>query len=343
MFSYIDIGAYLNVFLFFLLIYLIYRKEFKNFNLILLGVIFGWVLFFVFLSNNEISVFFENTMIVFSNGDYLDGLIYPTPFISKDARSTRALLLIIITGILVIIYNFDKRIRAKTETKIFFSFLYLLNVLVFKSAMLRSDTPHIKASSGLLIFLLISIGLYFIITKLINLYENKKLSNKKFYIFKKFYLTLPLAILFFNFVLIPINSLNLKNLSLSEMKNLLIQKDEKYLSSDYVEMIDYYKKLVKKEKCIQIFTNETAIPYLLKKPTCSKFYSMWVSAPSRNQKLFIEELKLSKPKFILYGSEKDLYGDTHERLSTVLSFIDNNYSFHSKFKSWTFVKINLDY
>ena len=79
------------------------------------------------------------------------------------------------------------------------------------------------------------------------------------------------------------------------------------------------------------------------KPTCSKFYSMWVSAPSRNQKLFIEELKLSKPKFILYGSEKDLYGDTHERLSTVLSFIDNNYSFHSKFKSWTFVKINLDY
>ena len=104
-----------------------------------------------------------------------------------------------------------------------------------------------------------------------------------------------------------------------------------------------WMKLVKKEKCIQIFTNETAIPYLLKKPTCSKFYSMWVSAPSRNQKLFIEELKLSKPKFILYGSEKDLYGDTHERLSTVLSFIDNNYSFHSKFKSWTFVKINLDY
>ena len=83
------------------MVYLIYRRDYKNFYPILFGVTIGWAIFFIFLPNNEISAFLENTKIVFSSSDYLDGLIYPTPFISKDARSTRALLLIIITGILI--------------------------------------------------------------------------------------------------------------------------------------------------------------------------------------------------------------------------------------------------
>ena len=69
---------------------------------------------------------------------------------------------------------------------------------------------------------------------------------------------------------------------------------------------------------------------------------MWVSVPDKNQKLFVEELDITKPKFILFDSEKDIYRDTHARLPMVLDFINTNYSFHSKFKSWTFVKINMD-
>ena len=130
--------------------------------------------------------------------------------------------------------------------------------------------------------------------------------------------------------------------SFYKIKNLLIQKDEKYLSEDYALMLDYYKKLIKNDKCVQIFTNETAIPYLLKKPTCSKFYSMCVSAPEENQKLFVGDLKRFKPEFILYASEMDPYGDTHERLPVVLDFINNNYTFYSKFKYWTFVKKKFD-
>ena len=34
-------------------------------------------------------------------------------------------------------------------------------------------------------------------------------------------------------------------------------------------MLDYYKKLITKSKCVQILTNEIAIPYLLDKPTCT--------------------------------------------------------------------------
>ena len=174
-----------------------------------------------------------------------------------------------------------------------------------------------------------------------NFYKNKSF-NKSLYVFKKFFLFVPLTILFLNFFLIPTNSINLKNMTYfaSHIKKLLTQNDSDYLSNDYATMIDYYKKLTKNEKCVQIFTNETAIPYLLKKPTCSRFYLMWTSAPVKNQKLIVEELKFSKPQLILFDSEKDIYRDTHARLPIVLDFIYANYSFYSKYKSWTFVKIN---
>ena len=338
-FWYIDIGAYLNALLFFLLAYLVFRKEYKNFFYTLLGIVISWLFLFIFLPNNEIFAFYENTITVFKSADYLDGLIYPTPFFSKDIRSTRTLLLIIITGIFVIIFNFDKKIKANIEAKIFFSFLFLLNIFIFKSALVRSDTPHIKSSSGLLIFLLISIFLYFAIKKLAHLL------NKNHPIFEKYYLIFPLVILFSNFFLFSSNLVNLKNtpFAFADAKKLITQNDSNYLSKDYLEMLKYYKSLTENEKCVQIFTNETAIPYLLNKPTCTKYYSMWVSAPKKNQNFFIEELKFSKPKFILFDSKLDIYDDTHERLPLVLNFINENYSFHSKFKSWTFVKYNFDY
>ena len=105
-------------------------------------------------------------------------------------------------------------------------------------------------------------------------------------------------------------------------------------------MISYYKNLTRKDKCVQIFTNEAAVPYLLKKPTCTKFYLMFISPTEKNQALFIKQLKNTKPKFILFHSEIDPYQDTHVSMPMVLDYINSNYSMYEKFKYWTFVKIN---
>ena len=85
-------------------------------------------------------------------------------------------------------------------------------------------------------------------------------------------------------------------------------------------------------------TNETALPDRLKKPTCTQFYFMWDSGP--NQKKMIKQLKESKPQIVLYSSEIDPYNDVFERTPLVIKYINQNYSFHSKFKFWTFVEIN---
>jgi len=51
-------------------------------------------------------------------------------------------------------------------------------------------------------------------------------------------------------------------------------------------------------------------------------------------------VKEEKPKIILYSSIKDPFPDTAIRVPLVMEYINQNYSFHSKFKFWTFYKLN---
>ena len=61
--------------------------------------------------------------------------------------------------------------------------------------------------------------------------------------------------------------------------------------------------------------------------------------PKNMQLKFIDELKLKKPKVILYRSKKFTFGNG-ESLTLVNKYIESNYTFHSKIDYWTFVKIN---
>jgi len=345
-FCYLDIGIFLSVFLIFVLFYFFYRLDYNKIFSILIGFISGLIFIYILLPTTEIVAFYENTKMFIFSIDYLDGLIYPTPFFSKDARATRALMLIIITGILVIIFNLDKTLKPKKEIKVFLAFIFILNVLFFKSAMMRSDSAHIKTSSSFLVFLFAAIVLYFATIFLINLLNDNKFFKKNLTLIKKNYLIIPLLIILTNFVVISINSIwthqNTRDsiFSFSDIKKFLEHDDNFYLSDDYLEMINYYKNLTREDKCVQIFTNEAAVPYLLKKPTCTKFYLMFISPTIENQKLFIKQLKNTKPKFILFHSEIDPYQDTHVSMPMVLDYINSKYSMYEKFKYWTFVKIN---
>ena len=331
MFWWIDVGAFINAMIFIFMLYLLYRQEFEKIFIVLAGLIFGWAIAFIFLPINEIAIFFDNTIIVLMQSDWMDGLIYPTPFFSGDVRATKALLLIIFTGILTIIFNFNKKINAKNEVKTFFLFFYALSVLGFKSAMLRSDSAHIKLSTGLLNFLLISIILYFVFIFLTNQNTMKKLYSQFQIFIKKIYLFVTLTILFIFFFFISIDSINFKRTmqSYGQIKQLITVDDNFYMRGheDYIGMLNYYNNITKDENCVQIFTNESAIPYFLNKPTCTKFYSMWMVAPYELQEEFIKELKNTKPKIILLDSQIDLYNDSRWRLAKVYDFLRRNYKY----------------
>ena len=58
-------------------------------------------------------------------------------------------------------------------------FLFIASLLVFKTALSRSDTPHIKVAIGFNLFLIYTTGLYFLFAYI----ENK---NKLNFLVKKF-------------------------------------------------------------------------------------------------------------------------------------------------------------
>jgi len=339
---FIDIGAYINVLLLIILIYFLVRKEIKKFSSTLCGVILGWFFFIIIAPTNEFNEFINITLSVYANVDYYNGLIYPTPFLSGDSRSTRALLLIIVSGILTILITFNKKYKLSHENRMLFIFLFIASILTFKTALSRSDTPHIKVAVGFNLFLIYSIILY-ILSSLIERKEKIILKINKFLnIFKKKYVNLLMIFLLLNVFILKNNIRDIKNLpnSVKNIKNLATYENNKYLNYDYIELINYYKNLVKNQSCIQTLTNEAAVPYLMDKPVCTQFYFMYPLGHKNLQKKFIQQLETSKPKIILYNSEITTWDFSSKHAKHLFDYINQNYSFHSKFKYWTFYKIN---
>ena len=339
---FIDIGAYINFLLLVMLIYFFLRKELRKFSSTLFGIVFGWASFVIFLPSSEFSEFVNITLSVYANVDYYNGLIYPTPFLSGDARSTRALLLIIFGGILTILLSFNKKLKLSHESRILFIFLFIASILMFKTALSRSDTPHIKVAAGFNLFLVYTAILY-LLFHLIEKKEKIKLTVNKFLNFsKKKYLNLIIIFFLLNIFILKANVAGYKNLtySLENIRNLATYENNKYINSDYIELIKYYKSLVKDQTCIQILTNEAVLPYLMDKPVCTQFYFMYPVGHIKLQKKFIQQLDAAKPKIILYNSEITTWDFSPKHASFLFDYVNQNYSFHSKFKYWTFYKIN---
>ena len=335
MFWYIDIGVYTNLCILFLISILIYKNEKLLIYYLIFSIIFGWSIFIFIIGKSEFEQFLDNTISIFLTIEYIQGLIYPTPFWSKDVRSTRALVLFVITGVFLINILLNNNFKMTSENKFSLLFMYFLALISFKTGLSRSDTPHIKAGLSFLY-----IPFYFLVILIIsNFFLKIDLLKKKFYnliIFCLFTFFLT-KIIFFNNQENKFNNLvNFQN----SFKDLIYSKDSDYLPKDYSEFLSYYSELTKDEDCIQIFTNETAIPYFLKKSTCTKYYFVYTASSKKVQYDFISDLMKTKPKFILYKSDKDIYDDPIKRLSLVNKYVLDNYSFFTKFDKWTIKKIN---
>ena len=137
----------------------------------------------------------------------------------------------------------------------------------------------------------------------------------------------------------------LENKSFSNMKmskssihKLINFSDDVFLNEDYKDLISYYKKLSSKDECVMIFTNEVAVPYFLKKPTCSKFFLMYSATPLNIQNNIIKDLKENSPSYLIYRSDIDAYGHAGSRLKLLNTFIINEYTFFEKFSHWEIFK-----
>ena len=335
LFWFIDIGFFVNFIILFLFIFLFLNKLYTNITLLTVSIILGWTIFYINLGKIEFIEFIINTYNIIETIEYIQGLIYPTPFFSKDTRSTKALLIILLTGLLIINILINKKNKNSFNLKLSLIFLFLISCVSFKIALSRSDTVHIKAG-----VLLSHIPFYFILIK--YLIENYKIINylKRTNIPKNFFLILIFTI-FSIFMFLKNENTNIKNITnfYLSSKSLINKNDFSFVNNDYKEFIIYYRNLIQDEKCVLIFTNENALPYFLKKPTCSKFYTAYTSSPESLQKRFVEEIRDKIPSYVVYESQIDYYDKPNVTLNIVNNYILDNYTLLEKINKWTIYKI----
>ena len=138
-----------------------------------------------------------------------------------------------------------------------------------------------------------------------------------------------------------INFENIKTFN-SRFDKFINTTDDFYLDNRLLELVNYYKIIAKNDKCVQIFNYDALIPYLVKKYSCTKYFFIWELASKTNQLKFIEELKISKPNYILLHGPQDFSGgiSASERHPYAYKYILDNYSIYKQVYEWFFYRRN---
>ena len=328
----LDRGVYLNLTLFPFVLLLLVRKRISQIFLILIGVALSWITFYLIIGQEEFRAFIYNSITIFKSSDLFNGIIYPTPFSNEEnaARGTKNLLIIILNGIFIISSLLNKQNKIPSETKLFLAILFFLSLVCYKTGLSRSDGAHLKvALSFHLLLLIIFISFY-----ILNLVKKYNIEEKLSYLFKNFSILIIILILFFvenNFNLKSFNNLKKFN---DRYQNYVKLNDKHFLSENQIKLVERLKELSEDANCFQIFNYETAITYLLKKKSCSKFYHIWSIGLKGHQFDFIEEMKLTNPKYILVEGPYQIDISPKERFPYIYKYLTKNYRVGEKFITW---------
>ena len=333
-FWYIDVGVYINFCLIIFIMHLFFQKQFKKISLLIFFIIVSWIFFFLILPEGEFSAFLQNTLGIFSSLNKIHGLIFPAPFLDGESRSTKALLLFLFSGFILLRLTLKKN-NNDTAFKFSLLFIFFASIVSFNYALGRSDGVHLRHGTGLIAFLFYIILGYYLVDACKWI---KNFNKKNFYKYTNIFLiVLFSSSIFLNFKHTNKNIVNLKD-SFISIKKLINYEDKEFLNDDYNSYVKYLNNILKDEQCVEMFTGENALPYLIKKRTCSRHFIKYISSPTAIQNEIIEDIKSNKPNFILYNSDLDLFGDSVKRLPKVDEFIRLNYSIRNKFLHWEIYK-----
>ena len=280
----LDRAVILNFILLVILIYFLLSNDFRKIILFISFYIISFLSLF-FLLGSELDFFLTNSKTIIEEIGLAHATIHPVPF-SEDKESTRAskVLLLILFNILVALYLVNKT-KYPINLRIFYILLSIISFLSYSYALSRSDKIHIAESSGYPIIFasifIIYFSLQFLAKK--NLIISKNLISKK----NNFFLSFIVIFVFF------IKSINVENIYnyKGRFNHYAYLNDENFLSKDTKNLVNISKKYTEEYGCIQLFTYDAAILYLLKKINCTKYYFVWSIGTERLQKDLINQLQ----------------------------------------------------
>ena len=211
-------------------------------------------------------------------------------------------------------------------------FLSIIAFLSYVYALGRSDGPHIKHIFG---YSIIFFSIYF--SYLIIYYFEKKNIIKKFPNYSK-NIFLLIFLIIFSYNLFYISVPNTKNYSERLIKYSFLP-DNYFLNENEINFIKQTQPIVKDHVCIQLFTNEAAFLYLLKKKNCTKYYFVWSIGSKHHQNQLISRLNNSKI-IVSNGPRNNWDFSLNKKLFLVNEYISKHYYNYRQIESWNILKLN---
>ena len=322
----IERALIINFLTIFTCIYLFLNKKYNNIFLIMVSIIFFWLLSYFYLKI-EFNFFLENTLLIFKNINYVFGIIHPTPFsdMPHSSRATKSLLLIILSILISFNFLFSIKKKYSGHFKIIIITLSFVGFCAYISALGRSDGGHIKETTGIL-FILFSLFIFYnFIYYIDKLSLNKDLGSNLF-------LFINSSLLIFFLFIINININNILEYP-KRLKQFIYLSDKSFLSNEQNKFVKTIEPLIKDYNCLQLFTYDAALPYLLKKPNCTRYYVIYSLGSSKEQNYLIEEMQNSK--LVIYTGQTDHWGyPPKTKLPLVDNYISSNFQKSIKILSW---------
>lgn len=312
----LDRGIFLNVAILILCVVFLLQKKFLETFAIFIGILFFWLLFYIVIGAEEFNAFIFNSLNILKYNEVWNGLVHPQPF-SEDKNSTRAtkaLILYIINGIIIFQYIINKKLNQNTN--LYLVIFFLIGIFYYKIGLSRSDGGHIVIGSSVN-YILFS----FLLTN-----EFLNINNKKF--IKKLFLPPLLIIIFITVNFSQKHNLNFENIVNfnSRVKNLVTKKDKYFLKEDYIKFANKADTIFKNKRCVQNFSYDPTIYYILKKKSCTRYYLTFNMATKNDQKAFIKELEYSKSDYIIVDKDSSNYKfSANNRFPIIESFLKKNY------------------
>tara|TARA_B100001123_G_C15302796_1_gene1021643 strand:+ start:814 stop:2637 length:1824 start_codon:yes stop_codon:yes gene_type:complete len=312
----VDRAIVFNVLIISILIFFIINKNYRSTIYIIFSALLFWLLFF-FILGDEFFLFLSNTTTVITEISDIHGFKHPLPFTDEinSSRATKTLLAILFSALFSINFLFKENLKNYVN-KMFLVFISLTSFISYIYALGRSDGGHIKQAFGYPSIFFTVLILYFIL----NLLDKIRLNKFKNYL-SIFTISAIFIFILFQFQL---NISNIINYS-KNFKNFIYADDKKFLQEDDIKFIEEASFLLKSEKCIQLYTYDSALLYLLKKPSCTKFYFIWSIASEAHQKILINDLENTNT--IISNGKTDHWGIKFKIKYPILDeYINNNFN-----------------
>lgn len=283
----------------------------------------------------ELAAGIRSTSFLFAIKDLSDGSVYPTPafpitnwkFLSHYHTFPLVCLAVQILAAFIHFHRRGWRLQGGTAEIVQLGLL-VISCLYYRSALSRCDDLHYRYVSSFAF-----LGATLVLVRGLTDSPLWRRASVR-------WLVLALAavpLLRFTAGLVPPVPGYFQGTS-ARFAELAQRPDEAFLAPRELAVREVLREEFREEACFFSLTSEPLWPFLLRKPSCGKFYLTWLISDRRLQEEAIAELRATMPGKILYGTP--LAGDEMdgipiaERARYLHAFVLEHYEPHREFEGW---------